>query len=176
MKKFFIPLIALISLSVSCKKSSSSSPSYSFSATVAGTAKNFNAAPPVATTTTVGGVTSITITGVLSASTGESIILLLDNSNGGGPIVARTYADTSTVFDMSATYFVNLSTQFEAGSSVESLAAGASIPITNHFKLVITSINSTAIQGTFTGDFFSNGDPTAAVKTITNGAFYAQFQ
>ncbi len=103
-------------------------------------------------------------------------MLMLDNSNGGGPLVARTYSDTSTVFDMSATYFVSLATQFEAGSFVESLAAGASIPITNHFKLVITSINSTAIQGTFTGDFFSNGDPTAAVKTITNGAFNAQFQ
>ncbi len=74
MKKIFIPLIALITLSVSCKKSSSAAaPSYSFTATVAGTAKNFNAVPPMATLTTIGGVTTINIQGFFNTSTGESI-------------------------------------------------------------------------------------------------------
>jgi hypothetical protein len=113
----FILSIALTGLFASCKKSSSS-PSYSMSATIGGTGKNFNVIPPVAQTITVGPVTAINITGVLNASTGESMILQLDNSNGGGPIVAGKYADSSSLFDLSATYVMNLGTEYDAGSAV----------------------------------------------------------
>jgi hypothetical protein len=174
MKKLFILSIALTGLIASCKKSSST-PSYSMSATVAGTSKNFNVIPPVAQKVTSGNITTINITGILSTSTGESMLISLDNSNGGGPIVAGKYADSSSLYNVSGTYIVNLATQFEAGSLVWNLATGSGVTI-NHFVLNITSINSTSIQGTFSGDFFSNGDPSAAVKSVTNGSFNAKFQ
>jgi hypothetical protein len=55
------------------------------------------------------------------------------------------------------------------------VASGANITI-HHFVLNITSINSTAIQGTFSGDLFSNGDPSTTAKALTNGTFNAKFQ
>jgi hypothetical protein len=145
------------------------------SATIGGTGKNFNVIPPVAQTLTVAGVTTINITGVLNASTGESMILQLTNSNGGGPLVAGKYTDSSSLYDVEATYALNVGSQFEAGSAVWSVASAASLTI-NHFVLNITSINSTAIQGTFSGDIFPDGDPTAAAKAVTNGTFNAKFQ
>ncbi|MDR3714856.1 MAG: hypothetical protein P4L51_18755 [Puia sp.] len=174
MKKMFILSIAAAGIFTSCKKSDSS-PSYSMSANVAGTTKNFNAVTPIAQKVTVNDVTTITVTGVLSTSTGESMIIALDNSNGGGPIVAGKYADSSSLYNLSANYIPALGSLFQGGSIVWELASATSQPI-NHFVLNITSISSTSIHGSFSGDLFSYGDPSAAVKSVTNGSFNAKFQ
>ena len=176
MKKIVLFSFALTGLFASCKKSSPAAPTYSVTATIAGTATNFTAQPPVATTQTTGNTTVINIDGLANASTHESIVITIDNFNGGGPIVGGKYSDTSTVFDVNATYFVNQTTQYQAGTDVYSLASPAGVTITHHFLLTITAINANGITGTFSGDFFSNGDPTAAVKTVTNGSFNVKFQ
>jgi hypothetical protein len=173
MKRVFILLVASFSLLASCKKSSSSP--YFMTAAVAGTAKTFNNAL-VATDQTNLGITTISIVGVASTTTGESIEITLDNALSGNAIVPGTYTDTSSYFDVEAAYFLNPSTAYTAGSAVAGLAAGVSITIVNHFKIVITSLTSTAVKGTFSGDFFADGDPTGVSVTILNGSFDGNFQ
>lgn len=50
-------------------------------------------------------------------------------------------------------------------------AANSNASIANHLKLVITSVDSILITGTFSGDFYLSGDITGTIKTITNGDF-----
>src|SRR5258708_15934658 len=125
-------------------------------ATIGGTAKTFNVVAPVASKQTSGGQTIITVTGAASTSTGEAMILEIDNGSSSKDIIAGTYADTTANFGVGATYSVN-QTGYACGTAV---VAGASVTIKNHFKIVISSIDATTIKGTFSGDLFANGDPT----------------
>ena len=168
MKKIVL-FMALIGALVSCKKSNSSS-GYHVTASADGTGKAFNTAP-VATKATNTGATQITVDGFATGA-GESISLIIDNFPSGKPIVAGTYTDTTSDFDVALFYTQNLSAGYAGGTSV---TAGATV--SNHVKIVITSIDTTStIKGTFSGDVFLNGDVTAAKKTFTNGDFFVKFQ
>lgn len=172
MKKISIFFVLVTTVLVSCKKSSSGSSSPHMNATIGGTAKTFNVVAPVAGKQTNGSQTIITVTGVASTSTGESLILEIDNSTSGKSIVAGTYVDTAANFAVNASYAANQTTGYACGTSV----AGGGATIKNHFKIVISSIDATAIQGTFSGDLFANGDPSTPPKSMTSGDFYAKFQ
>ena len=168
----FFPLLALFS---SCKKSSPAA-TYSMTATLSGVPKSFNFTPPIAAISSTGGSTYIVITGIGSASGGEEMVIQLSNESGGGPIIAGTYYDTTQNFLVSVSCTLNPNAVYLAGSVVAEFASISGITIVNHLKVVITSISSTAIKGTFSGDFYTNGDPTLAKIPITNGNFYAKFQ
>ena len=172
----FLAFIAVIAIAASCKKSSSS-PGYHLTATIDGTAKTFNISP-YAVKQTNGGAMKIGIIGVASTSTGESLEIDLANNAGTTypAIVAGTYADTSTVFDVEAYYTPTLTTEYDAGNTLAQEGVNTVTTYANHFKLVITSIDSVSIKGTFSGDFYFNGDLSAAKKSFTNGDFYAKFQ
>ena len=164
--------MALTGALVSCKKSNTGSSGYHVTASADGSGKAFNTAP-VATKLTNTGVTQITVDGFTTAG-GESISLIIDNFPSGKPIVAGTYTDTTSDFEVALFYTQNLTAGYAGGTSV---TAGAGVTIQNHVKIVIASIDTTSsIKGTFSGDLFLNGDATAAKKTFTNGDFYVKFQ
>lgn len=168
MKKIVL-FVALIGALVSCKKSNSGSSGYHVTASVDGAAKAFNTAP-LATKLTNTSTTQITVDGFATGG-GESISLIIDNAPSGKPIVAGTYTDTTSDFEVALFYTQNLTAAYAGGTTV---AAG--LAIQNHVKIVITSIDTTSsIKGSFSGDLFLNGDVTAAKKTFTNGDFYVKF-
>jgi hypothetical protein len=142
-----------------------------------GVAKSFNNAVG-ADTLNVGGINSIDISGFTNNVNKETLHLNISNrySEPGLPIVAGSYSDTSSGFDLSAYYLLVVSedstVQYGAGTSL----AGLGDPIVNHLTIVITAIAGGHISGTFSGDYFLNGDPKAIKKTITGGVFYAPLQ
>jgi hypothetical protein len=176
-KKITLFSALLVCVFLSCKKSSSnSSSSYHVTATIGGKAETFNVTP-VATRLTNGGFTLIAVSGFAAASsTTEVLSLSLTNDPGQATFKAGTYSDTASGYAIGGVYKATTANQYVAGSSVTQPALGSGTPVTNHFSVIITSIDSATIKGTFSGDYFLYGDPTAAKVTITNGDFYAKFQ
>ena len=176
MKKRLFFAALLLGLAVSCKKSNSGSTSYHVTATIDGKNETFNVSP-AATRTYIGGATYIAISGLATSSpTGGLLELGLSNNPGGPAIKAGTYTDTSTIFTVTGLYQVSTSEQYAAGTVVFfGTSGGGNPPLTNHFKLVITSVDSTSIKGTFSGDFFTGASTSGTKKTVTNGDFYVKF-
>jgi len=174
MKKIILSM-ALFSALLSCKKSNSGSSSgYHFTATIDGANHAFNTSP-LATKVGNAGYTLLGVDG-FTTQAGETFAVSIDNTPSGKPIVAGTYTDTTSDFDVSFVYVVNSSTQYVGGTNETQMAVGAGVTVQNHVKIVITSIDGTSIKGTFSGDGFLNADVTGAKKTVTNGDFYAKFQ
>src|SRR5579871_4094197 len=167
----FISAIAIFIFS--CKKSGSS-PSYHITATVGGTNKTFNVSAFAIDTNYGGGAYEIELLGATSASASTGFFSL-DIANvypANKTLVAGNYSDTSSDFTLSADYYSDYpnGTDYSAGNGVASYAASIPATITNHFKVTITGISSTEIKGTFSGDFFPDGDPTQTPVTIINGS------
>src|SRR5579872_7403338 len=154
MKKIFILSMALIALFAFCKKSSST-PSASLTATFNGTNKNFSVSA-AGIKAVQSGVTGYAALGAVSLTTGEELDINIDNSLSGNPIVPGTYSDTSSNFVVDLQY--NVSTtgdSYEGGTEIDGSQSGAT-GVSNHLKLVITSITSTTISGTFSGNMYLN--------------------
>ena len=100
----------------------------------------------------------------------------ITNTPSGKPIIAGTYTDTSSQFAIIGLYRLNTTTQYVNSTNLAQAAFAAGTPLVNHLKIVITSIDSATIKGTFSGDLFFNGDFTAARKTVTSGDFFVKFQ
>jgi hypothetical protein len=182
MKKILVvSFVAVLILFVwSCKKSSSApaGSAYFISATVGGTSRTFNVSA-YAVDSSIGGASEIDIFGLSDSSfTPAAIVLSISNSPGLKSITTGAYTDTTASFTLSSSYYSNYyaSTSFNAGTVFAATASGAGITITNHLKLVITSLTSTGIKGTFSGDYYFDGDPSASPTTITNGSFYLKFK
>jgi len=173
MKKSALFALLLAFAAVSCKKSDSGSSGYHMTATIGGQAKNFNQTPPIATNQIVGGEGVLTITGILNASTGESFMIMLTNTDG-KLFAAGTYTDDMDQVDMQAVYTVSVAKQYYAGTMMASDAVTQQITIKNHLKIVITAIDTKTVKGTISGDLFDGGDVTVAPTAMVNGDFYAQ--
>jgi hypothetical protein len=171
MKKIFIYSIAMIALFASCKKSSPSAPA-GISATINGTSKNFNELPS-AVKSYLGGVDQIEILGGIAS--GESIGISISNDLGGGidSIVAGTYSDTSTRFSIEVDYLALVGSSFitYSGGTFVDGSEGPGIPVTNHLVINISSVTSNSIKGTFSGNIYVNGDPSAGAWPVTNASF-----
>jgi len=170
MKKILILSLALGSLFSACKKSSSGSAA-ALSATINGTGKNF-VQNPLAAKTVLSGVTSISIVGAVNATTGESVNITINNFPSQDSLVPGTYSDTSSRFDLNIDYIANVTSGdfYTGGTVVDGYISGVT-GLANHFKLVISSIGKTSIQGTFSGNIYLNGDPTATPWPVTGGSF-----
>ncbi len=165
----------------SCSKSGSGGSSNSDSTYIKcdmdGVAKSFNNAVK-ADTLNVGGINSIEISGFTNNVNKETLHLDISNNYAepGLPIIAGSYPDTSSSFNLSSYYLLVVSqdstVQYEAGTSLASLGD----PIVNHLNIVVTAIVRGYISGTFSGDYFLSGDPKAIKKTIANGTFYVPLQ
>lgn len=169
MKNLYILSVALIGLFASCKKSSSTPPTL-LTASLNGTNKNFGVSAS-GIKAVQSGITGYAAIGAVSISTGEEIDINIDNSLSGDSIVPGTYSDTSSRFVVDLQYNTSaLGDSYEGGTETDGSQSGAT-GVSNHLKLVITSITATTISGTFSGNMYLNGDPTSTVIAVTNGSF-----
>jgi hypothetical protein len=164
MKKLFAIAILGSVVLVSCKKSSSGSAP--LQATISGTVTGFGT-DAAGITTSFGGENTITINGFSGSVTSSpnSFTVTIASAN---PIVAGTYTDTSTVSANAASLQY---APYGGTTFFQSVSGGqASHPTT----VVVTSVSSTQIAGTFQGTVYVNGDTTNTTTTpkiITNGTF-----
>jgi hypothetical protein len=176
MKNALLAFTAICLLAACKKDNSNSSDSPHITTTISGTAKAFNVSP-IATKMSMLGYTSITVTGLATASAASELIsLAIAGRYLSQPIGVGTYTDTSSVFAVSAVYSADLSTQYVGNNEITKEALRIGSPIVNHLKIVIASIDSVAVKGTFSGDVLLNGKAGSPAKTLTNGDFYAKFK
>ena len=169
MKKLLIAAFAVVLISLSCKKSGSSSSTYYFKGSANDTAMTFNV-NATAILDSTSGFTELALTGnVSSAANLQGLTLDINNTPSGKPIVAGTYTETNTT-----DYVVG--GVFNPGSSSVVYGAGEFATPTNPLTITITSIDKNSVKGTFSGDFYytnvSTGYIGQPVKTFTNGQFY----
>jgi hypothetical protein len=178
MKKLTI-LGLLVAISfVSCQKEKDrqdSDNNYHFSFTVDGVKKSYTGYI-AAHTDTVSGYVSLTILGAPAVTSFDNYLgIYLDNVPNKGNITVGQYLDLGPNFNLITTYNLN-GVEYESGQSVAEDAITDNITIANHFKLNITSMDKTTIRGTFSGDYFKDGDAKNGTKlNITNGDFYVKF-
>jgi hypothetical protein len=173
-----IPFFALaLCVFASCKKNNSSSNgNYHFTATIDGKAQTFNVSP-LATIATNSGYSIIGIEGFTAASSTTQVLALSWTNTALGTIFTTgTYNDTASKYAIGAIYNPTATESYGAGSGVTGDLTGTNATGINRLKIIITSLDSTAVKGTFSGDFFFNGDPTEAKKTVTNGDFYVPWK
>ncbi|MGZ8554214.1 MAG: hypothetical protein ACXWV8_12450 [Chitinophagaceae bacterium] len=175
MKKFSVAIVFLFILLSSCKKDNSGE-DYHVSFTVDGVSKTYTGHVLAHADTTSGYIT-LTILGANSASSFDNYIgIYLDNLPGGADINTGQYADNSAGFTLLTTYAVN-GTEYEAGQSVAEDAIFYNVTIPNHFKVNISSMDGKTAKGTFSGDYYPDGNVQSGTKlNITNGDFYVKFQ
>ena len=175
--KFFLVLLFSSCFILSCKKEQSggnNNDSYYVTCTVDGKAMKFNGYL-FCHNEWAGGYKSVTINGATDlSSTAAYVGFVITNIPSQDSINAGTYTDASANFEVLAAYSPNISANmdYHAGTTLFNEANLAGATITNHFTVKITSINNQTAKGTFSGDFYYDGDPTGAKKTITNGEFY----
>ncbi|HEV2483230.1 MAG TPA: hypothetical protein VGS79_26375 [Puia sp.] len=171
MKKTAFICIATLCMATACKKSNSGSGSnYHMTATIDGTAETFNVSP-LAVNLTNSGETLISIEGLSSSSSSaQSLALGWNNNVPNATLGVGTYSDTATSYSTIGTYDVSSTETYICGSDLASTASSIGSTI-NHLKIVITSVDSTHIAGTFSGDFYLGEDLNGTIKTVTNGSF-----
>jgi hypothetical protein len=177
MKKIVVSALILFSLLCACKKNNDS---YYIRCTINGVARTFNVntyahheTDPVSQRKGIGMGGHAT-----SDLEGDWFGFWVDNIPSGNAIIAGTYTGTMTDFGLLGT-FTDDAAGFDwyGGSSVEEDAVTYGVTISNHFTLTIQSIDGKAIRGTFSGDFYADGDvQNGAKKSITNGEFYLKFK
>lgn len=175
MKKIFLLTLILVTLLSSCKKSNDS---YYIRCTIDGIARTFN----VQTfahheTDPTSGRKGIGMGGLATSDpAGDWFGFWVDNIPSGNEIAPGTYTGTMADFGLLGTFTdATAGHDWYGGSSVEEDAVTYSAPIANHFTLTIQSIDG-AIKGTFSGDFYNDGDPRESKKSVTNGEFYLKFR
>jgi hypothetical protein len=175
MKKLSVIIVLISIVFGSCKKETGDE-NYHVSFTVDGINKTYTA-HVLGHLDTTGAYISLTILGADSPTSFDNYMgIYLDNSPGNGSVTATTYTDNSANFSLVTTYARN-GIDYESGQSVALDAVSSGVTITNHFKMIITSMTSTTIKGTFSGDYYTNGNTQTGTKLkITNGDFYVKFQ
>jgi hypothetical protein len=174
-----LSLLLFLFFGYSCKKDSSSHPAYHVTCKVNGVARKFNVGDGVVIAHG-SGETSVGLRGLAdstSTTTGIGFVIINDPSK--NPIVKGTYVDSSSLFQVLASYGPiqnEESEDYVAGSEVYNDAVHAGITISNDFKATITSLTSQAVSGTFSGEFYRyDGDITSAEKVnVTDGDFYVK--
>lgn len=172
MKTLTIIGAAVLLFFTACKKNGSSGSTYSVSFTFNGVNKTFTGYVGAKFGTLTGYITLTVLGSDSSTSVNNNFGFYLDNYTGGSPIVAGQYQDTDTTYTLLTNYTSNGVT-YDAGQTVAAAAVTNNVPITNHFKVNITSLTNTTIRGNFSGDYYQAGNVQAGAKvTITNGSFY----
>ena len=173
MKKLFAALVIVCFFS--CKKEHSADTNYHVSFAVNGVTKNYTG-HVLAHADTTSGYVEFTILGTNTmTSTDDYLGIYLNNDPGGSNIASGQYQDAATSYTLLTTY-QNSGREYEAGQTVAQDAATDNITIANHFKVIITSMDKNTTRGTFSGDYYENGDVQGTKISITNGEFYAPIQ
>jgi len=93
---------------------------------------------------------------ILGAKTNTSLDdyfgIYINNYPGGGNIPAGEYRDNSADFAVLSTYQNNANgNEYESGQTIANDAIQYNVPITNHFKVTISSMDGKTAKGTFRG-------------------------
>ncbi len=163
MKKIVPFLLSATVLFSACSKDDKSSASAAISSSVDGTTIDFNVNAKAVRSQT-SGFYSVTITGFQSSSASNQIAIVLTSSS---PIAAGSYTETdATGQKLSSVNFVQSGTPYISYMSA-----------TNPSKVTISSITSTAVQGSFSGDVFmaTTSGISTTKKVITKGQFNLSF-
>jgi hypothetical protein len=175
------PVIVLtftIFLFSSCQKEGSqNNESFHVTCSVDGKAMSFNGFT-FAHIETQAGQQAITINGATGLTAdAASVGFVITNAPSGNPITAGTYRDTATKYELLASYAPNVSgIDYVAGTTFYSEAKNAGVTVSNHFTVTISSWTNETVKGTFSGDFYYDGVPAGAKKSITNGDFFVKIQ
>lgn len=175
MKKICLVLLLPIIFVLSCSKNNDDN--YHFSFVVNGVAKSYTGYTAAHLEDLGGGDFELMILGATSATSYDDYLgIYINNSPGGGTITAGQYNDNMPNRVVLSTY-ENGTLAYEAGHTVAEQAVVHNVTIANHFTVNITELNTSgAARGTFSGDYYVDGDPRGAKVSITNGQFYVKFQ
>lgn len=173
MKKLCI-VIAIVLL-FSCKKEDTEA-NYHVSFTADGVNKTYTGHVLGHLDTTAGYV-ELTILGANAATSFDNYLgIYLNNYPGGNSIASGEYKDNVTNFTLLTTY-ANNGKEYEAGQTVAENAEQYNRPIANRFKVNITSLDGNTAKGTFSGDYYLEGDVQTGTKiSVTNGDFFVKMQ
>ena len=177
MKKASLLLLLPAILFLSCNKESDQPETYHVSFKVNGVDKLYTGHTLAHLEDLGGGDLELMILGATTATSYNDYIgIYISNSPGGGAITAGQYQDNSTNRIVLTTY-ENGGTSYEAGRTVADEAVIYNVPIANHFTVNITTLTiGDVARGTFSGDYYPDGDPRKPKISITNGEFYVKFQ
>lgn len=180
MKKTLFVIILALSVFTSCKKGSSSSTPYHFTATIDGVTQTFNVTP-MATRVNYGGRIIISIRGFNGTTPANMQTLEVDWNNilHNDTITFHTgtLSDNDPSYAISGFYEQSPdSVQYTSGADLKYSPVGTNDPNIHQLNIVITALDSNTVKGTFSGDFYFMGDMSATKKTITNGDFYVPWK
>jgi len=175
MKRYSVIAVLTFILFGACNKEKGDE-NYHVSFKVDGVSKTYTA-NVLAHADTTGSYMSLTILGADSPTSFDNYMsIYLDNSPGNGNINAGQYQDNSANFSLVTTYNKN-GIEYKAGQSVAEDGVYYNVIIAHHFKVTITSIDKTTIRGTFSGDYYRDGDVQSTTKlNVTDGDFFVKFQ
>jgi len=160
--KFSLFLFAII-FAFSCNKNSSSpgGGTAAIKATIDGSSQTFNVGA-TASLVSFGSEQALSITGVQSNSNTAYLITLALMPSNGSSITPGTYTGNASSDEVELTY-----AQASTGIAYQNDPTISS----SNATVVITSISSTNVKGTFSGTLVLETGSGAATKTITNGSF-----
>jgi hypothetical protein len=157
-----------------CKKSDTNS-AYELKCTIDGVVRTFNV-QSIAGRPSANGLQAITVGGMAKAGNEESFGFIIINDPSKKPIVTGTYQDNTTEFEILANHSMGQNgPDYLAGTEVRKEFNMAGATIQNPFKVTITSMTNESIRGTFSGDFYLEGQPGQTKRTISNGVFNLKF-
>ena len=88
-------------------------------------------------------------------------------------VVAGNYTTGGRDFELYAVYLDEIThIAYVAGLSLAARAKSEGVIINNPFKVTVTELKKFTVRGTFSGDFYEEGDPRGRMVKITDGDFY----
>lgn len=174
MQKILFPALAFACFFISCKKDKDS---YYFRCNIDGTARTFNIGTYAHKEEENGHTAYLTGGFATSQGSGDWLGIYIDNTPSDAEIGTGLYEDSSPDFTVLGTLTDDQAgIDYDAGTSMYEDAITYGHTIANHFKVTIEAIDNNTIRGTFSGDFFPEGNLDGTKKSITNGEFYLKWR
>jgi hypothetical protein len=173
MKKWYLFCIVAVCALVSCKKDKDDD-SFHITCKIDGVSKTFNEAivgikgTPEAKGIVISGASKL-------SADAEGFAFILNEIDNENNIAAGTYTDESTTFQLLANYYGGSDAfDYHAGTEMYAESVHYNTPIVNHFIVAVTSIDNNTVRGTFSGDFYLDGDVKGQKRSVTDGSFYVK--
>ena len=166
MKKLHLFLLSvLVVAATSCKKDKADD-SIHLKCKVDGVEKTFNTST-TAGASTEDGQSILAVFGSSAASeSAEHLILYISKT--GSAVTTGTYSVDGENYSVTGLYSTGTSggVSYVGGNEINTSEASKAL------KIVITQIDDKTVRGTFSGEFYEDGDDSNPKKTISEGSFY----